>query len=224
MPGHFFSRFASFYDFSYISHLVRLPAFNFSNLQSLEQLSYAGIFLGVMLSGYVIPVPEELVLLVGGYLAAQHLLFLPFVMLVGLAGALAGDGVLYYLAGHGSHFAKKYHKEAEKTAHAGWYLKRLRRSPFLTIFFSRFILGMRALNPLISGLTGVRWRTFFPASALSAAIYVPFIIGLGWLFNSQISSLIAAAESLRHILLALFIVGTAVLLPVFITNLLENRK
>ncbi|GEM_PF-910299 len=224
MPGHLLlERFSFLYNFSYIRHLVQLPTINISSIQSLEQLSYAGIFLGVALSGYLIPVPEELVLLVGGFLAATHVLFLPWVILVGIAAAIAGDGMLYYFAGHGSHFAKKYHKQAEQT-HAGWYLRHLRRRPFLTIFLSRFIVGMRALNPLISGLTGIRWRTFMPAAALSAAIYVPVIIGIGWLFHDQISSIIALAQSIRQVLLALFVVGTAVLIPIFVTNLLENRK
>lgn len=219
----FFGRLPFWYDFSYIRHLVHLPVINASNIQSLEQLSYAGIFLAVALSGYLIPVPEELVLLVGGFLAAEHILFLPFVIVVSIIGAVSGDSIIYYLAGHGSRFTQKYHARVEQS-HAGWYLRHLRRQPFLTIFFSRFIVGMRALNPLISGLSCVPWRIFIAASLASVAIYIPLVISIGWLFHNQILELIVLAKSVREILVAFLIVGSAVLIPLFITNLLESKK
>ncbi len=219
----FFSQLPFLYYFSYVRHLVHVaPLTNFS-VQSLGQLSYAGIFLAIAFSGYLIPVPEELVLLAGGFLAAEHILFFPLVALVGIAAAVCGDSLMYYLAGHGSRFTQKYHAYVEQT-HAGWYLRHLRRVPFRTIFFSRFIIGMRALSPLVSGLVGVRWRTFVSASAASAAIYTPLIIGIGWIFHSQIFELIVLAKSIREILIALFLVGSAVLIPLFITNLLERKK
>lgn len=192
-------------------------------IQSLEQLSYAGIFLAVAFSGYLIPIPEELVLLGGGFLAAEGFSNIFLILAVCILGAVAGDTMVYYLAGHGSRFTKKYHERVEKT-HAGWYLEHLRSKPFLTIFCSRFIVGMRVLNPLVSGLTGVSWRTFVGATLLSACIYVPIIVSIGWVFHAQIYNVIILAQSIRQILFALLAVGSAVLISLFITNLLESKK
>jgi membrane protein DedA with SNARE-associated domain len=230
MPRHFFpsSVFSNptiLYDRLVLSHFFSNHFFNLQvfNVQNLEHLSYIGIFLGVAFSGYLIPIPEELVLLAGGFLIAQGILN-PF-LVVGLSvlGALTGDSIVYYLAGHGSRFTQKYHKDVEKT-HAGWYLRHLKRRPFITIFFSRFIVGMRALNPLISGLVGIRWRIFATATFLSALIYIPIIIGLGWFFHAQIMTAIIFAQSIREILMALFVMGSAVLISLFITNLLEGKR
>ncbi len=224
MFHHFFvSTLPFLYYFSYVRHLVHIPSLTNFNVQSLAQLSYAGIFLAVAFSGYLIPVPEELVLLAGGFLAAEHILFLPLVALTGIAGAVCGDNLIYYLAGHGTRFTQKYHASVEKT-HAGWYVRHMRQAPFRTVFFSRFIIGLRALSPLISGLVEIRWRIFFGASFVSAAIYIPIIIGIGWFFHDQIFELLVLAKSIREIVLALFLVGSAVLIPLFITNLLERKK
>lgn len=220
---NFFSRLPFVYYFSYVRHLIHVPILTNFNIQSLEQLSYAGIFLAIAFSGYIIPIPEELTLLTSGFLAAEHILFLPVVLFVAIAGAVCGDNIIYYLAGHGSRFTQKYHAYVEQT-HAGWYLRHLRSVPFRTIFFSRFVIGMRALSPLVSGLLGVRWRIFISASFVSAAIYIPIIIAIGWFFHSQIFGLIVLAKSIREILLALFLVGSAVLISLFITNLLERKK
>src|SRR5262249_56453774 len=58
-----------------------------------QHFGYAAILVVVLLGNAGFPVPEESVLVLGGYLAWQHRLDLPPVILVGVVGArLGGDG------------------------------------------------------------------------------------------------------------------------------------
>jgi hypothetical protein len=58
---------------------------------------YAGIFVVVILGNIGLPVPEETVLAVAGYLVWSGRLHLLPVLLVGLASAVVGDNVGYWL-------------------------------------------------------------------------------------------------------------------------------
>jgi membrane-associated protein len=192
-------------------------------LAYVENLSYIGIFLSVAFSGYAIPIPEEIILILGGFLAAQGISSLPLVIIASVLGAVFGDSVIYYLSGHGSRFTQKYHKRVEKT-HLGWYLRHMKENTWLTVFFSRFIVGMRFFNPLVSGLMKVKWKTFVSATSLSALIYIPIIVLVGFYSHHQINMIIHIARSIRHLLFILFTVGTAILIVLFIRNLVQKRR
>ncbi len=192
-------------------------------LSYVQHLSYIGIFVAVAASGYLIPIPEEIILILGGYLAAEHLSHLPLIMLASVLGAIAGDSVIYYLSGHGSRFTHKYHARVE-ASHVGWYIRHMRENPMRTIFFSRLIIGMRFLNPLVSGLLRVPWRKFLTATALSACVYIPIVIMLGFIFHTQINFVLHIAYSIRRFVVALIAVGSAALIILFFRDLVEKWR
>lgn len=192
-------------------------------LQYVEHLSYIGIFLAVAFSGYAIPIPEEVILILGGFLAASGISNIFLVMLASFLGALCGDTLIYYLSGHGSRFTHQYHARVEKT-HAGWYIRHMKKKPMQTIFFSRFIIGMRFLNPLVSGLLRIPWKKFVLATALSAIIYIPIIILLGFVFHNQINLLLHIVHSVREAIIGAIIIGSVILIVVFFRELVEKWK
>lgn len=191
--------------------------------QYVEHLSYIGFFLAVAFSGYAIPVPEEIVLLLAGYLAAEGIIHLPIVIIVCVLGAVFGDFVIYYLSGHGSRFTQKYHARVEQT-HLGWYMRHMKENTAKTVFFSRFIVGMRFFNPLISGLMRVPADIFVLSTALSATIYIPIIIFLGYYFSSSINTVIHLAELFRETILLLLVAGSTFLILVLFKNLWERAR
>jgi membrane protein DedA with SNARE-associated domain len=192
-------------------------------LSYVEHLSYIGLFLAVACSGYVIPIPEEIVLILAGYLAAEGIVHLPIIIIVAVLGAVCGDTLIYYLSGHGSRFTKKYHSRVEKT-HVGWYIRHMKKNTAQTIFFSRFIVGMRFLNPLVSGLLRVPTDVFVLATALSASIYIPIIIFLGYYFSNQIEIVLHIAESIRHYIIIGLGIGSIILIVLFFKNLWEKAS
>jgi membrane protein DedA with SNARE-associated domain len=193
------------------------------NLGYVEHLSYIGLFLAVGLSGYLIPIPEEVILIIGGFIAAQGITDLSTVILISVLGAIFGDTLIYYLSGHGSRFTHKYHKYVEQS-HVGWYVRHMRQNPMLTIFYSRFIVGVRFLNPLVAGLMRIPWRKFVVATGLSAVIYIPCIILLGYIFHAQIYFILHIAHSVRIGILSLLAIGSAILILLFFRNLVEKWR
>ncbi len=192
-------------------------------LSYVEHLSYIGTFFSVAFSGYAIPIPEELILVFGGFLSAQGISNLYAIMAVSILGAVMGDNLIYYLSSHGSRFTQKYHKKVEKS-HAGWYMRHMRKNPASTIFFSRFIVGMRFLNPLVSGLMEIPWKIFFISSFLSACIYIPLIVFLGFYFHNQIHTVLHVMHSIKQFTIMTIIAGTLILTLLFFRNLIEKRS
>jgi membrane protein DedA with SNARE-associated domain len=76
-------------------------------LNSLGGLSYGGVFLIALAANFIIPVPEELVLLAIGYLTSVGVFMYPAVMAIFILGMLVSDYVLYSLSFHGSKFVKR---------------------------------------------------------------------------------------------------------------------
>jgi len=166
-------------------------------IQYVENLSYLGIFLAMMFSGYIIPLPEEIILLLAGYLSASGISNVYTVTLAATAGALMGDFIIYSLSYHGTVFAKKL-RGSTKKKRFGWYTGLMQRHTGLVIFFSRFLVGLRIFNPLVSGFMRIKFRTFAIYSTLSALIYIPFIIYIGNHFASDINPLLRVILSIRH--------------------------
>src|SRR5437899_2435467 len=83
--------------------------------QLITDWGYAGIFLVVILGNIGLPVPEETVLAVAGYLVWSGRLQLVPVLIVALVSAVAGDNFGYWL---GRHYGRA---AVERYAH--WLLK-----------------------------------------------------------------------------------------------------
>jgi membrane protein DedA with SNARE-associated domain len=63
----------------------------------IDSWGYIAVFLIVVLGNLGLPVPEETVLTIGGYLAWQGRLELATVVIVAIVGAVAGDNMAYWL-------------------------------------------------------------------------------------------------------------------------------
>jgi membrane-associated protein len=63
----------------------------------IDSWGYVAIFVIVVLGNIGLPVPEETVLTIGGYLAWQGQLRFSLVVLVGIVSAMAGDNLGYWL-------------------------------------------------------------------------------------------------------------------------------
>src|SRR4030095_4273012 len=71
----------------------------------LEHWRYPAIFAAVILGNLGLPIPEETVLALGGFLAQRGELHLPTVIAVGVLAAIVGDNIGYWLG-------RRYGREA----------------------------------------------------------------------------------------------------------------
>jgi membrane protein DedA with SNARE-associated domain len=163
----------------------------------LEQTSYVGIFVLLSLGGYAVPLPEEVLLLLVGYMAATGFINLWVALAVSIAGVLTGDFVLFALARHHSHYIEKFqHRLSPRLFQR--YRGLLEVHPGKTIFVLRFIVGLRFLGPVVSGSVGISQRVYQTYDALAVAVYVPLFIFLGFHFQADLTSLLTRVVLVRH--------------------------
>jgi membrane-associated protein len=151
---------------------------------------YPVLFAGVMLENAGLPVPGETAVLVGGFLASEgggRFLHLPVVIGVVIVGAVLGDNLGFWLGrrwarprlqrGRGFLFLNPHTlRMAEGYFHrfGGW-----------TIFFARFITGLRVVGALAAGTAGMPWVRFLVANASGAVLWGVTITLLGYYFGEN---------------------------------------
>jgi membrane protein DedA with SNARE-associated domain len=163
---------------------------------------YIAIALIVVLGNVGVPVPEETILALGGYLAWQGQLRFSLVVAVGILGAVLGDNLGFWLGHrHGARAIDRY---------AGQWLGRpdlvertqrfVARRGMLAVFVARFVPGLRFIAGPLAGATGMPLRQFAVANVLGAAVYVPVVTGAGWAVGYGLGDYL---ERLRHVVGAL---------------------
>src|SRR6185295_9191699 len=70
-------------------------------LPYLEQSTYAAALVLLLAAGIGVPIPEDIPLLLSGYLSRKGIMRLPVAIPVCFAGVLLGDAALFLLARHG---------------------------------------------------------------------------------------------------------------------------
>src|SRR3989442_10742599 len=148
--------------------------------QLITDWGYAGIFLVVILGNIGLPVPEETVLAVAGYLVWSGRLQLLPVLVVALVSAVAGDNFGYWLG-------RRYGRgTVERYAH--WLLKPGRvvvaesfvsRYGALAVCVARFVGGFRFLAGPLAGAIGLPFRSFFRGDFLGAGLFLALPVGVG---------------------------------------------
>lgn len=172
---------------------------------------YAGIFLVVILGNIGLPVPEETVLAVAGYLVwSGRLQFLP-VLIVALVSAVAGDSFGYWLG-------RRYGR-APVERYARWLLRPGRtevaesfvnRYGALAVCIARFVGGFRFLAGPLAGAVGLPFRLFLLGNLLGAVLFVPYAVGIGYAIGYGLGPYVAyvrhALGGIGHVVLVLAII------------------
>ncbi len=133
-----------------------------------------------------IPVPGETILLLASFLAySQHELQLPWIIVVATIAATIGDNIGFALGYYGGRpLLTRYQavfRIQNKTVIRAEEL--FARYGAATVFFARFLFGMRIIaGPLAGGLR-MPWRKFMIFNFLGAAVWVTVISSAGYLFG-----------------------------------------
>jgi membrane protein DedA with SNARE-associated domain len=143
---------------------------------------YVAIFVFILLGNLGVPVPEESILVLAGYLVWQGKLRLPLVLVVGILSAIAGDNLGYWIGRrYGQKVIERYGRWVLLTPARLEATRRfVTRYGGIGVFAARFIAGLRFLASPLAGSVGLRPLTFFAANALGAVIYVPTMVAIGY--------------------------------------------
>lgn len=149
---------------------------------------YWAVAVALLLENAGIPVPGETVLLLASFLAySQHELSLPWIMVVGTIAATLGDNLGFALGYYGGRpLVTRYQaffRIKDKTLARGESL--FARFGAATVFFARFVFGMRIIAGPMAGVLRMPWRKFLVYNFLGAAVWVTVIAGAGYLFGQH---------------------------------------
>jgi membrane protein DedA with SNARE-associated domain len=163
----------------------------------IEHFTYAGLFVILMLCGLGLPMPEDVALLAGGFLAHKGITRYPITLVVALLGVIVGDNSLYFIGrGVGSNLLAYFGLKMSESPGRDSFSKMDRLHAFmhrhghLAIFYARFFAGFRALVYLSAGSLGVPPSRFFLYDLAGAAISVPVVVTLGYVFGEQLEQVI----------------------------------
>lgn len=173
--------------------------------------TYATLFFMLLLSGVGLPIPEEVTLILAGYLAYLEFVNFFVVIVVLVAGILAADVLGYTLGKKAGDWlwanifgkVKFAHRLMQK---AEYYF---RRHGEKVVIFSRPLAGMRLVVPMLAGHFKMDFKKFMLydiAGAVPWAILLPtvsYYLGTGL-------ELLVKVRQVRHEIF-LLIVGAALL-------------
>jgi len=168
-----------------------------------EQLAtwgYWGLFLFVFIGNLGVPMPEETVLLVAGFLAGRNELDLRTVYLVGIGSAVAGDCCGFMFGRTGGQ--RLFERLAERFRFVRRRYDRLQEFFHVhgskAVFMARFITGARFMAGPMAGAAGMRFWRFLGWNLLGALIWCSLVITVGYLVGDELEWVTYVAHRASH--------------------------
>jgi len=190
-------------------------------LMSLDGATIYAIGFTVLLAcGLGLPIPEDITLVLMGYMtyeampdgAARPHAHVAVATLVGLAGVMIGDGFMFFLG----------RKLGNKLVDV-WPFRpmladgrREKAEDFLTsngpkvLFSARFMPGLRSVVFFTSGTLGIRFSRFVLYDGMAALVSVPLLVVSAWYWGEQIDMVITKARQAEHGILAVIVAIAAI--------------
>jgi membrane protein DedA with SNARE-associated domain len=175
------------------------------------EFGYFGVSLVLLAENAGIPLPGETVLLFASFLAySEHRLRLPWIIVFGIIACTFGDNLGYFFGHRGGRPLLDRHRRFFRihisTLERGERL--FQRYGAATIFFSRFIFGMRIIAGPLAGVLRMPWRKFLIFNFLGATVWVTTIAGVGYIFGSQWERVVGIIDRLNvYVFVAVIVLG-----------------
>lgn len=157
----------------------------------IAHFSYLGVVVALLLSGFGLPLPEDVPLLIAGYLCATGAAELWIMLPMTFLAVLGADFTLYALGrrwGHhvprllvfGRFLDARHLRKAELAfcAHGG-----------KTLFLARFLPGLRAATFFTAGIFRIPFWKMAAFDGAAAVLSVPTLVMLGWFFAGHFDEL-----------------------------------
>jgi membrane protein DedA with SNARE-associated domain len=188
----------------------------------IEHFTYLGLFVVLMLCGLGMPIPEDVALLAGGYLAHRGVTRYPITLAVSLLGVVVGDNSLFFMGRRfGTGLVRYFTLAWPGRLHQIERIERfMQRHGARAVFYARFLAGLRALIYLSAGSFGVRPAVFLLYDLLGALISVPIVVTLGYIFGKQIEMMVGYIGGFERLIVIVAILSAAV----YGTRMLVLRK
>jgi membrane protein DedA with SNARE-associated domain len=147
---------------------------------------YWAVALALLCENAGIPVPGETTLLLASFLAySGHKLDLIWIVVVGTCAASIGDNIGFAIGHYGGRRLltryQKLFRISQTSLERGEKL--FARYGASTVFFARFIFGLRIFAGPLAGVLRMPWKKFAVFNFLGAAAWVTVIALVGYFFG-----------------------------------------
>lgn len=171
---------------------------------------YWTVALALLLENAGIPVPGETTLLLASFLShSEQKLHLGWIIVVGTCAATIGDNLGYIIGRRGGRpLFERYQKSLRIPVQSLERGEKLfARYGAATVFFARFIFGLRVFAGPLAGVLRMPWKAFALYNLLGAVVWVSVIASAGYLFGRHWNML---EETIKRFDVALVVVAVAV--------------
>ena len=194
------------------------------NLMGASGLGAYGLVLLVLLAcGLGVPLPEEVVLITGGFLVFKGAASLPIMMAVCLAGILGGDTIIFMSGRHlGSRLSQRWpFRRILTPAKQRKVEQQFARYGEKVVTAARFIPGLRSVTFFMGGAARMRYRRFILFDGIAAIASVTTFVSLGFLFGGKIDLLV---QQLRRGQMTVLLIVAAVIASICFARWAWRRR
>lgn len=180
----------------------------------IAQYGYWAVGAALLLENTGLPVPGETILLLASFLAySREELRLPYIILIGVCAATLGDNLGYIIGYRGGRplldrYRDVFHVKLEIIARGE---NLFAQYGAMTIFFARFIFGLRVIAGPLAGVLRMPWKRFAVFNFLGALLWVTVISLVGYKFGKHWDQLMDYVERLNVVILIAVAVGAVIL-------------
>ncbi|EEG10497.1 SNARE associated Golgi protein [Pseudogulbenkiania ferrooxidans 2002] len=145
---------------------------------------YLAVFLVLLACGCGVPIPEDITLVAGGIISGLGFANVDWMVAVGMAGVLFGDGLMFALGHHYGHRVLRFKPIARILTQERFAAVQEKFDKYgnWVLFVARFLPGLRSPIFITAGMTRrVPYWRFLLMDGFAALISVPVWVYLGYL-------------------------------------------
>jgi membrane-associated protein len=184
--------------------------------EAMARHGYWAVGLTLLAENAGLPLPGETILLFASFLAySRDELQLPWIIVVAICAATLGDNIGFVIGDRGGHlFLRRYQQTLhipQRTIDKGERI--FAQYGAATIFFARFVFGLRVIAGPLAGVLRMPWRKFAIFNVLGATLWVLVISAIGYKFGKHWDQLM---EFVRRMNLVVAITALIVLIGLWV--------
>ena len=182
-------------------------------VNTIDSMGYIGLALLMFLENIFPPIPSELIMPLGGFVASEGKLSLPLVIVAGTIGSVVGQLPLYYLG----HFLGKARLMRLADKHGKWLTvsgadidkasKWFNRQGSKAVLIGRLVPGVRSLISVPAGICGMSLPKFLLYSTLGMGVWAGALAFAGKLLGQNYEKVEHVMGPASKIILVLIVVG-----------------
>jgi membrane protein DedA with SNARE-associated domain len=176
----------------------------------LEHGSLLVVMLALIIAGFGVPIPEDIMLVAAGVLVARGECTFVEALIACTVGVFFGDTSIFLLARRYGHRLLEVRPfrwiftEARKQK----TLELFQRHGHVIVFMGRHMAGLRMPIFAMAGIYGVKLRTFWLYDGLGLLVSAPAVIGIGYYFAKNLPKIMELLQRVEVVIvLAVLAIG-----------------